>query len=57
LREARQGLRIASSLGFRDSLFPPLGPYELKDDFGMQAAMVMLEVSLNPGKNNMTVQY
>jgi hypothetical protein len=57
LREARRGLRIASSLGFRDSLFTPLGPYELKDTFGMRAAMVMLEVSLNPGKNDTTVQY
>lgn len=56
-REARRGLRIASSLGFRDRLFPPLGPFPVQDTFGMRAAVVMLEVSLNPGKNDDTVQY
>jgi hypothetical protein len=57
LREARRGLRIASSLGFRNKLFTPLGPYPLEDSFGMRAAVVMLEVSLNPGINDDTVQY
>jgi len=57
LREARRGLRIASSLGFRSKLFTPLGPYPLEDSFGMRAAVVMLEVSLNPGINDDTVQY
>lgn len=57
LREARRGLRIASSLGFRDKLFTPLGPYPLKDTFGMRSAVIMLEVSLNPGINDDTVQY
>jgi hypothetical protein len=57
LREARRGLRIASSLGFRDKLFAQLGPFPVEDTFGMRAAVVMLEVSLNPGKNDGTVQY
>jgi hypothetical protein len=57
LREARRGLRIASALGFRDKVFTPLGPFPLKDTFGMRAAVVMLEVSLNPGRNDDTVQY
>jgi hypothetical protein len=57
LREARRGLRIAASLGFRDRLFTPLGPFPLEDTFGTRAAVVMLEVSLNPGKNDDTVQY
>jgi len=57
LREARRGLRIASSLGFRDKLFAQLGPFPVEDTFGMRAAVVMLEVSLNPGKNDYTVQY
>ena len=57
LREARRGLRIASSLGFRNKLFTPLGPFPLGDSFGMRAAVVMLEVSLNKGINDDTVQY
>lgn len=57
LREARRGLRIASSLGFRDNLFTPLGPYPLEDVVGMRAATVMLEISKNPGINDTTVQY
>ena len=45
LREAKRGLDIATSLGFRNSLFTPLGPHALEDSFGMRAAIVMVGVS------------
>jgi hypothetical protein len=50
LSEARRGLSIAHSFGFRSSLFAPLGPFPLSDTFGMGAAIVMLQLSLAPGK-------
>ena len=37
--------------------FPPQGPHPLEDTFGMFAACVMLEHSLNPGMNEATVQF
>jgi hypothetical protein len=37
--------------------FPPQGPHPLEDSFGMFAACVMLEHSLNPGMNEATVQF
>lgn len=57
LREARRGLRIAGTLGFRTNLFGSMGPFPLEDSFGMGPAIVMLETSLNPGKNAETVQF
>ena len=57
LSEARRGLGIAQSFGFRSSLFPSLGPFPLSDSFGMGAAIVMLQLSLAPGKNDTNVQF
>jgi hypothetical protein len=57
LSECRRGLGIASSLGFGNKLFRPMGPFPLEDSFGMGAAILILQVSLNPGKYDKTVQF
>lgn len=53
----KQGGRIAKSLGIRDKLFRPMGPHPLDDTFGMAAAIVMLQQSLNPGRNDRTAPF
>jgi hypothetical protein len=57
LLACRQGGKIAMALGFKDKLFRPLGPFPLDDTFGMGAAVVMLQQSLQPGKNDKTIQF
>jgi len=57
LTHCRQGGRVATSLGFQDTLFKPPGPFPLEDTFGMAVAMVILQMSLQPGKNDKTVQF
>lgn len=57
LLSCRQGVRRAASLGFKDNLFRSMGPFPLGDSFGMGAALVMLQQSLQPGKNDKTVQF
>jgi hypothetical protein len=57
LMECRRGLNVAASLGFKSKLYRPLGPFPLEDSFGMCAAIVILQVSLNPGKYNRHVQF
>jgi hypothetical protein len=57
LAECRRGSRIAADLGFEKKLFKPMGPFPLDDSFGMGAAVVMLMLSLNPGKNDDKVQF
>jgi hypothetical protein len=57
LSECRRGSDIASSLGFKHKLFQPMGPFPLEDTFGMAAAIVILQVSLNPGKYDKHVQF
>ena len=52
LMECKRGLQIAATLGFRDKLFKPLRPFPLEDKFGMSAAIVILQVLLNPGIND-----
>jgi hypothetical protein len=52
LAECKRGAIIAADLGFEKKLFKPMGPYPLEDSFGMGAAIVMLMLSLNPGKND-----
>lgn len=52
LSEIKRGLAVASSLGFAHQLYPPLGPFPLEDSFGMGAAIVMLQRTLDPGKYN-----
>ncbi len=57
LNICRQGVAIASSLGFGGKLFRPMGPFPLGDTFGMGAAVVMLQQSLQPGRNAQHVQF
>jgi len=57
LTECKRGLDIAASLGFKSKLFPPMGPFPLEDSFGMGAAVVILQVSLKPGKYDRHVQF
>ncbi len=57
LTECRRGLNIATSMGFGDRLFKPMGPFPLNDSFGMAAAIVILQLSLNPGKYDKNVQF
>jgi hypothetical protein len=57
LMECRRGLNVAASLGFKSKLYRPLGPFPLEDSFGMCAAIVILQVSLNPGKYDHHVQF
>ena len=57
LSELRRGAGIAASLGIHKKMFRPMGPYPVDDSFGMSAAIVMLQLSLNPGKNDKNVQF
>jgi hypothetical protein len=47
---------LGGCLGF-ESVVPPMGPFPLKDTFGMKIACVTLMKSLDPGKWKNTVQY
>lgn len=49
LGSIRKGLKIAEKLGVQ-RLYPQLGPYPMRDEFGYALAMVMAEDSLGPGK-------
>lgn len=57
LLTCQQGGRIAASLGFKNKLFKPMGPFPVCDSCGMGAAVVMLQQSLRPGKNDKTIQF
>jgi hypothetical protein len=58
LREAKRGVRMAKRFGFPDdSPTPPMGPFPLSDDFGMKAALVVLDRSLDPGRYSDHVQW
>jgi hypothetical protein len=58
LREAIRGRKSARRFKFPgDTAIPPMGPYPLSDTFGMMAAMVVLERSLDPGKYATYVQW
>jgi hypothetical protein len=56
LTECRRGSNIAAALGFRNKFFRTMGPFSLEDTFGMSAEVVILQVSLNPGKYDKHVQ-
>lgn len=53
----QQGMMVGSALGFKSKLFRPMEPYPLEDNVGMGATIVMLQLSLNPGKNSDHVQF
>jgi hypothetical protein len=57
LTACRQASQVASSLGIRNKLFRPMGPFPLEDTFGMGAAIVMLQLSLKPGKYATHLQF
>lgn len=57
LASCRQGARIARSLGFGDQLFPYMGPFPVDDTFGIGPALVILQMSLQPGKYDQNVQF
>jgi hypothetical protein len=57
LATCHQGLAIAHSLGFGNNLFQLTGPFPQEDMFGMGAAMVMLQQSLQTGRNALNVQF
>lgn len=50
LAECRRGSVIVAGLGFKDKLYPILGLIPLEDTFGISAAIVMLQLSLNNKK-------
>jgi hypothetical protein len=56
--QARRMEAIGESCGIR-SVSPVLGPFPLflEDTFGMKVAMVMLERSLDPGRNDKNIQF
>jgi hypothetical protein len=56
LTEARRTERTFTRLRM-PSVTPPMGPYPLRDDFGMQAAIAILERSMDPGKHAEFVQW
>jgi hypothetical protein len=53
----QQGMMVASALGFKSKLFRPMEPYPLEDNVGMGATIVMLQLSLNPGRNSDHLQF
>jgi len=57
LAACRQASQIASSLGIGNKLFRPMGPFPLEDTFGMAAAIVVLQLSLKPGKYASHLQF
>jgi hypothetical protein len=57
LTECHRGSNITASLGFKNKLFRPMGPFPLEDSFRMGAAIVTLQISLNTGKYDTTVQF
>jgi hypothetical protein len=56
LTEARRTERTFTRLRM-PSVTPPMGPYPLRDDFGMQAAIAILDRSMDPGKHAEFVQW
>jgi hypothetical protein len=58
LYEAKRGAKSARRFGFPEgSGTPPMGPFPLSDEFGMKAAMLVLDRSLDPGKYADYVQW
>jgi hypothetical protein len=56
LRNARRMEALATRL-LMPSITPPMGPFPLHDDFGMKAAVAMLDKSLDKGKYVEHVQF
>lgn len=56
LRSAVRGERAMERFGF-PSLTPPMGPFPLQDDWGMKAAVAILDRSFDPGTYEDRVQF
>jgi hypothetical protein len=56
LRQALKMEEIGATCGI-DSISAQLGPFPLEDTFGMKIAMVLLQRSLDPGKNEKHIQF
>jgi hypothetical protein len=56
LMEARRTDQTFTRLGM-PSVTPPMGPFPLSDEFGMQAAIAILDRSMDPGKHAEFVQW
>jgi hypothetical protein len=50
-------LQFSHELGLDNPPVPMLGPWPVKDSFGMGVAIVILRNSLDPGVTESTVQY
>jgi hypothetical protein len=51
LQEAKRGLKECTTVPFSGRLgYPPMGPFPLSDDFGMIAALVVLDRLLDSGR-------
>ncbi len=55
--EAKWGIVMATEMGFTNNLFRPMGPFPVEDIFGMGAAVVMQQRSLERGKYTDRLQY
>ena len=52
-----RGAQGAASMGIESKMFPPMGPFPLSDQQGMGQACVILQRSLDPGKNETFIQF
>jgi hypothetical protein len=57
LSKVNRVLQISHELGLDKPPVPRLGPWPVKDKFGIRAAIVLLKHSLDPGVTETTVQY
>jgi hypothetical protein len=55
--EAKRGIVLVTKMGFVNSLFRPMGPFPVDDIFGVGAADVMQQRSLEQGKFAQRLQY
>lgn len=56
-RDVGKILNIAENKFGLRQILPDMGPYRLRDDWGMQLAVVMLDRSLDVGRNEVTLQF
>jgi len=56
ITECRRALKIGNIFGFTNT-FPSMGPFPLKDNWGMKEACILLHRSLDSGKNDATIQF
>jgi hypothetical protein len=54
---ARQAVKVAAALGFKEQFLKPMGPFPIEGTFRIAAAIVMLQQSLKPGKYASTIQF